>query len=622
MTCGVREEDLSALMDGELDALDERRVRDHLAVCVSCRREFARVRALSRSLRTLGAPVAPSPDFVRRVALASAGARRKPARPRLSALPLLLRHPVALAASLLLLLGFSAAFLVSSLPGAAGPGPVTSVGVAPPAMASPDEAVDGIVAGLSQWPEAVVGEGPDYGDPLPARPSRPETAALRGEALYRALGLTREGDGHLSAEAFARRRAHLEEEELLARSEERRVARERTEAGPPRAQNPVAAMLVSLTPGPAREGGGLAVVVLRDGEGSVGVSVVPADRAFAEGILTVTESRASGRIVARNADPARHVFLASGVVLAGGHQDRLLTRPVLIPPRSQVALPVLCCEAGRSSGAEDRFRGSPGIAPPAVRGLLVATGDQGAIWDRIALELDRGGAKSPTGALREAYASGDGARRVAALLPAFSAVMDDPLAVGFLVFAGDRFLGGEVFGDHALLRLLGPGALRSYLLAAPAKDEGAAIGRSEASAILRRAAAGAYYETPGATFGRELEFDEEALCGTALVPLAGGRPLMVSILPRPAALPAPPPGPDGEGQGPRTGTDQGPPPVDPGPEPRREPVEERMRERRGDPQVPWDLPPPERRPDPPGAGGNGSPGGSRPGDDPRSLPPR
>ncbi|MCU0726387.1 MAG: hypothetical protein MUE73_11440 [Planctomycetes bacterium] len=303
-------------------------------------------------------------------------------------------------------------------------------------------------------------------------------------------------------------------------------------------------------------------------------------------------------------------------MLAGGHQDRLLTRPVLIPPRSRVALPVLCCEAGRSTGTEDRFRRSPGLAPPAIRGLLVATGDQGDIWSRIVVELERGGARSATGALRETFAGGSGLKRTAALLPAFEAALSDPKAVGFLVFAGDRFLGGEVFGDHALLEALGPRAFRSYLLSPPEKGDGVAIGRSEAASILARVAAGAFFETPGATFGRELEFDAEVLCGTALVPLSGGRPLSVSILPRPPDRPVPPPGQMGDRPNPRTGSEAAPPPVDPGPEPREDPVEERMRDRRGPPPVPRELKPPERKPDPPGAGGG--PGPRSPGEDLRA----
>ena len=45
---------LSALVDGELDGAERDRAHAHLASCEQCRAEAAELRALKRKLRTLG----------------------------------------------------------------------------------------------------------------------------------------------------------------------------------------------------------------------------------------------------------------------------------------------------------------------------------------------------------------------------------------------------------------------------------------------------------------------------------------------------------------------------------------------------------------------------------------
>lgn len=63
---------LSAYLDGELDALEIRRVEDHLALCVSCRDRYEGLRSIASALRGLDRVAPPSTlDFAvtRRIAL-------------------------------------------------------------------------------------------------------------------------------------------------------------------------------------------------------------------------------------------------------------------------------------------------------------------------------------------------------------------------------------------------------------------------------------------------------------------------------------------------------------------------------------------------------------------------
>ena len=74
-------EQLSALVDGELTGTELDRVNAHLAACEQCRAEAAALRLLKRELRSLAA-TRPSPELTRRLlAMAGPGGPVPPRRP-------------------------------------------------------------------------------------------------------------------------------------------------------------------------------------------------------------------------------------------------------------------------------------------------------------------------------------------------------------------------------------------------------------------------------------------------------------------------------------------------------------------------------------------------------------
>jgi anti-sigma factor RsiW len=74
-------EQLSALVDGELTGTELDRVNAHLAACEQCRAEAAALRLLKRELRNLAA-TRPSPELTRRLlAMAGPGGPMPPRRP-------------------------------------------------------------------------------------------------------------------------------------------------------------------------------------------------------------------------------------------------------------------------------------------------------------------------------------------------------------------------------------------------------------------------------------------------------------------------------------------------------------------------------------------------------------
>ena len=82
MSCETHGVNLSALMDGELSALDERQLRQHLAVCAGCRSAYHGLELVSRSLRAWDSPhdAPPSTSFARQVVEAATDRRRAASR--------------------------------------------------------------------------------------------------------------------------------------------------------------------------------------------------------------------------------------------------------------------------------------------------------------------------------------------------------------------------------------------------------------------------------------------------------------------------------------------------------------------------------------------------------------
>jgi hypothetical protein len=304
-------------------------------------------------------------------------------------------------------------------------------------------------------------------------------------------------------------------------------------AEPQAAAHPVAAWLGSLEPGKAKTHGLLTVVALLDGEEPPALEVVSLTEAMDLGILTIVENRSSATLRAVNDDPDRYVFLALGEVLQGGHQDRVLTRATLIPPKTVARLPVLCCERGRSIGITDRFTRSPGVALPGLRQMLLGATTQQHIWSRIAEDLNRLGADSTkTEALRKLFTSGRGASALARYQRALLPVLKDKRTMGFLAFSGDRLIGGEVFGSHEILKSQAKRFLAAYVLEAlrGEDDGGAATTPPDIRKLLATVKDAKFFEMPSSVFGREAEF-QGFLCGSALLPVSGARPVHLSLFP-------------------------------------------------------------------------------------------
>lgn len=166
------------------------------------------------------------------------------------------------------------------------------------------------------------------------------------------------------------------------------------------------------------------------------------------------------------------VYVPGGQILAGGHQDRINLRSLVIAPQETRVLDARCCERGRSSGASREFNGFARWAPTAVRHLTVQ-GEQGRIWDQIDRFLGQTHAVSGTSALRATYETEhftrlwDGYEGALADVPAKSGNH----CIGVVAARDGRVVSIDLFGGHGLLAGVYPALLASLVVDALAEDE-------------------------------------------------------------------------------------------------------------------------------------------------------
>ena len=109
---------------------------------------------------------------------------------------------------------------------------------------------------------------------------------------------------------------------------------------------------------------------------------------------------------------ASDVLLYAGEGIAGAKQDRIFDRPVLVPERASVEVPVFCVEQGRwsyrsrrvRSSRSRRFRSSPHAAYPSLRRVGHTLGQAG-VWSDVRAKSVRLGVASTTDAADAMYTS-------------------------------------------------------------------------------------------------------------------------------------------------------------------------------------------------------------------------
>jgi hypothetical protein len=181
-------------------------------------------------------------------------------------------------------------------------------------------------------------------------------------------------------------------------------------------------------------------------------------KAFQEGAISISERGTAStenvpwlRINNNSGSP---VFVASGEVVIGGRQDRMITRDTIIEsmPGDQY-IPVVCVEENRWSKKEKKFRYAS-YANPKLRKVLDHTKNQLLVWKEIYAQLDSSDIESNTFAytarkLDKKYmsASDEYLRYFTQKL-----INTDSSIVGIICISGDKIIGSDIFDSRSLFR--------------------------------------------------------------------------------------------------------------------------------------------------------------------------
>lgn len=160
-----------------------------------------------------------------------------------------------------------------------------------------------------------------------------------------------------------------------------------------------------------------------------------------------------------NNNSGEPVFIASGEVVMGGRQDRMITKDTILEsmPNDQY-IPVMCVEEDRWSEKEKKFKYAS-FANPALRRVLDQNRNQVLVWKEIYAQLDSGKIKSPT----LAYAAKKTDKKNMLLTDEylryftrklmgenFDHIQADSNIVGVICITGSTITGSDIYSDQGL----------------------------------------------------------------------------------------------------------------------------------------------------------------------------
>lgn len=237
-------------------------------------------------------------------------------------------------------------------------------------------------------------------------------------------------------------------------------------APPHHGDNPIQRLAHRVTIGAPAFHRGLWIYPLQASDQWDGTRCSTLDEALRHRWLEVGESEnaAAGELRVRNTSD-RHIFLMSGETIAGGKQNRIIRQSVLLPPRSgNIRIPVYCGEKGRWTERPETFSSTGILSDPLLRSKAARAESQGQIWGAIEDRMEAASVPSRTQDYKAIFEEAGIERRVDEYASELRRCLT-PTTVGMVAVAGNRILGGDLFGNAQLLSRFWDKLCRSYALA-------------------------------------------------------------------------------------------------------------------------------------------------------------
>jgi len=271
----------------------------------------------------------------------------------------------------------------------------------------------------------------------------------------------------------------------------------------------------------------LQIFGLRCPEGN-GLDYMTLDEALLDKVLDVTEVNEGGQVPAiRVANRSeRMVFLMAGELLVGCKQDRVLNTSMMVPSKSEMAIPVSCVEMGRWGYRSRKFSSGQTSSHAYLRAILsketsarykaksAPGSDQRAVWAEVARKMGKMGSRSSSGALQDMFRDyGDKLDQVVRSIPS-------PEGCNGVAFAiNGKILGVDLFDKPSTLNKLWPKLIKSYAMdALEYGNVDQKLLHPESAIEWTRSAQSArqeWFDSPGV--GQDVRIEGEMLVGAALV---------------------------------------------------------------------------------------------------------
>ncbi len=148
----------------------------------------------------------------------------------------------------------------------------------------------------------------------------------------------------------------------------------------------------------------------------------------------------------------KNIFLASGEIIAGGRQDRMISRDtIILSSQNRLQVPVMCVEEGRWSDKEKKFV-YQGQANQRLRKLVDRSRNQVMIWREIYRQLEKDKIKHNS----VAYAARKMDKKYAALELEYWQFFkqkfreSDSTITGIVCMSGDKVIGCDLYAANNL----------------------------------------------------------------------------------------------------------------------------------------------------------------------------
>jgi hypothetical protein len=161
----------------------------------------------------------------------------------------------------------------------------------------------------------------------------------------------------------------------------------------------------------------------------------------------------------------KYLLLLAGEILAGGRQDRVIAKDMLIPPKSlKNEIPVFCIEDGRWSDKEAKFKYQGGT-DNSLRSLMDSTMDQQKIWKFIRQQIRRNNISSET----ESYVNLIASKQLSDTLNEYYKYFisrfagGDSSYLGVICMSGNKVIGSDIFINRELFYMQLGFLLQGYI---------------------------------------------------------------------------------------------------------------------------------------------------------------